>query len=153
MSPAQIAGLADNPCMRQSTKALEVPTRGRGLIDITREVERWVGECHVETGLLTIFIRHTSASLLIQENADPAVQRDLERFFARLVPDGDRLFEHTTEGPDDMPAHVRAALTQTHLSIPIAGGVLVLGTWQGIYLYEHRTDGQPRQIVLHLLGD
>ncbi len=153
MSPAQIAGLVDNPCMRQSTKALEVRTRGRGLIDITRDVERWVGECHVETGLLTIFIRHTSASLLIQENADPEVQRDLERFFARLVPEGDPLFRHTTEGPDDMPAHVRAALTQTHLSVPIAGGTLTLGTWQGIYVYEHRTAGHAREIVLHVLGE
>ena len=139
--------------MRQSIKTLQVRTRGRGLVEFTRDVERWVGESNVGTGLLTIFVRHTSASLLIQENADPEVRRDLERFFARVVPDGDRLFEHTAEGPDDMPAHVRAALTQTHLGIPIVDGALVLGTWQGIYLYEHRTHGHTREIVLHLVGE
>lgn len=139
--------------MRQSTKTLHVRTRGRGLVEITRDVEQWVGECSLGAGLLTIFIRHTSASLLIQENADPDVQRDLERFFARLVPEGDPLFRHTTEGPDDMPAHVRAALTQSHLSIPIADGTLVLGTWQGIYVYEHRTAGHTREIVLHVNGE
>jgi secondary thiamine-phosphate synthase enzyme len=103
--------------------------------------------------LLTLFLRHTSASLLIQENADPEVQRDLERFFARLVPDGDPLFEHTTEGPDDMPAHVRAALTQTHLAVPLMNSRLMLGTWQGIYVYEHRQAGHAREVVLHLLGE
>jgi secondary thiamine-phosphate synthase enzyme len=104
-------------------------------------------------GLLTVFVRHTSASLLIQENADPGVQRDLERFFSRLAPDGDRLFEHDTEGPDDMPAHVRSALTATQLSVPLLDGRLALGTWQGIYLYEHRLRGQRREVVLHLIGD
>ena len=113
MSPARIVGLTDNPIMRQATKTLDIRTRGRGLVEITCDVQRWIGECTLRTGLLTVFIRHTSASLLIQENADPAVQRDLERFFARLMPEGDPLFQHTTEGPDDMPAHVRAALTQT----------------------------------------
>jgi secondary thiamine-phosphate synthase enzyme len=106
----------------------------------------------MQTGLLTVFVRHTSASLVIQENADPAVQRDLERFFARLVRDGDPLFEHDQEGPDDMPAHVRAALTQTQLSIPLVDGRLALGTWQGIYLYEHRTHSHRREIALHLIG-
>jgi secondary thiamine-phosphate synthase enzyme len=110
-----------------------------------------VNSCNID-GLLTVFIRHTSASLLIQENADPEVTRDLERFFSRLVPDGDPLFEHRAEGPDDMPAHVRAALTQTHLSIPVIGGELMLGTWQGIYLVEHRTRAHRREVVLHLLG-
>jgi len=103
-------------------------------------------------GLLTLFVRHTSASLLIQQNADAEVQRDLERFFARLVPDGDPLFRHISEGADDMPAHVRAALTQTHLSIPFARSELTLGTWQGIYLYEHGHSSQPRSIMLHALG-
>jgi len=103
-------------------------------------------------GLLTVFVRHTSASVLIQENADPEVQRDLERFLARLVPDGDPLFQHTVEGRDDMPAHVRAALTQTHLAIPVESGALLLGTWQGIYLYEHRLRGHRREVALHLIG-
>ena len=104
-------------------------------------------------GLLTLFVRHTSASLLIQENADPEVRRDLERFLARLVPDGDPLFRHVEEGPDDMPAHVRAALTAVQLSVPVSGGRLALGTWQGIYLYEHRRRGHSREIALHLLGE
>ncbi len=103
-------------------------------------------------GLLTVFVQHTSASLLIQENADPTVQLDLERFFARLVKDGDPIFEHDAEGPDDMPAHVRAALTQTQLGIPVLAGAMTLGTWQGIYLYEHRLEPQRRSLVLHYLG-
>ena len=130
---------------------LTIQTRGRGFIDITRDVKKWISGRSID-GLLTVFIRHTSASLLIQENADPEVTRDLERFFARLVPDGDPLFEHRAEGADDMPAHVRAALTQTHLSIPVIGGELMLGTWQGIYLVEHRTRAHRREVVLHLLG-
>ena len=139
--------------MRQLNTTIRTPTRGRGLTDITDRVVAWVRESKLRDGLLTLFIRHTSASLLIQENADPDVQSDLERFFARLVPDGDPLFEHTTEGPDDMPAHVRAALTQTQLSVPLVDGRLMLGTWQGIYLYEHRLEGQAREVVLHLLGE
>jgi secondary thiamine-phosphate synthase enzyme len=103
--------------------------------------------------LLTVFIRHTSASLLIQENADPDVQADLERFLSRLVPDADPIFRHTAEGADDMPAHVRAALTQTHLAIPVQAGEPMLGTWQGLYLYEHRRQGHRRQVVLHLAGE
>jgi secondary thiamine-phosphate synthase enzyme len=139
--------------MRQAHTLLAVDTRGRGLTEITRRIADWVGASGMTDGLLTVFVRHTSASLLIQENADPDVQRDLERFFARLVPDGDRLFEHDAEGPDDMPAHVRSALTATQLSVPLADGALALGTWQGIYLYEHRTRGHRRQVVLHLIGD
>jgi len=139
--------------MRQATHVLHVATRGRGLTEITEKVSLWATARGIETGLLTLFIRHTSASLLVQENADPEVQRDLERFLVRLVPDGDPLFEHTMEGPDDMPAHVRAALTQTQLSVPIADARLALGTWQGIYVYEHRRRGAQREVVLHLVGE
>lgn len=139
--------------MRKVTATLTVATRGRELVDITEKVSRWSAAGGITTGLLTLFIRHTSASLLVQENADPAVQRDLERFLARLVPDGDPRFEHMMEGPDDMPAHVRAALTQTQLSIPLVGGRLALGTWQGIYLYEHRRRGAQREVALHLIGE
>lgn len=139
--------------MRQFSSVIRFQTRGRGLTELTDRVLAWVDQSKLHEGLLTIFVRHTSASLLIQENADPVVQSDLERFFARLVPDGDPLFEHTTEGPDDMPAHVRAALTQTQLCVPLVHGRLVLGTWQGIYLYEHRTRGHPRDVVLHLIGE
>ncbi len=139
--------------MKQAHTILTVPTPGRGLVDITRRVADWMRGCGVRSGLLTLFIRHTSASLLVQENADPQVRRDLERFLARLVPDGDPLFEHTSEGPDDMPAHVRAALTQTQLAVPIIDGALALGTWQGIYVYEHRRRGSTREVVLHLAGE
>lgn len=139
--------------MRQAHHVLQVATPGRGLTEITRRIAAWVQDTGLGNGLLTVFVRHTSASLLVQENADPEVQRDLERFFARLVPDGDRLFEHRAEGPDDMPAHVRSALTQTQLSMPLVDGRLALGTWQGIYLYEHRLRGQRREVVLHLIGD
>jgi secondary thiamine-phosphate synthase enzyme len=139
--------------LRQLNTVLRTQTRGRGLTDITDRISAWVSESKLRDGLLTLFIRHTSASLLIQENADPEVRSDLERFLARLVPDGDPLFEHTTEGPDDMPAHVRAALTQTQLSVPVMNGRLMLGTWQGIYLYEHRHGSHPRDVVLHLIGE
>jgi secondary thiamine-phosphate synthase enzyme len=138
--------------MRQEHTVLQIQTPGRGFVEITREVHAWVTRCAMDSALLTVFIRHTSASLLIQENADPAVTRDLERFFARLVPDGDALFEHRAEGEDDMPAHVRAALTQTHLSIPVIAGKPALGTWQGIYLVEHRTRAHAREVVLHMIG-
>jgi secondary thiamine-phosphate synthase enzyme len=139
--------------MRQAHTVLQIQTPGRGFVEITRDVQAWVARCAIGSGLLTIFIRHTSASLLIQENADPEVTRDLERFFTRLVPDGDPLFEHRAEGADDMPAHVRAALTQTHLSIPVIEGTLQLGTWQGIYLVEHRTRAHRREVVLHLIAE
>jgi len=139
--------------MRQAHTVLQIHTPGRGLIEITRRVTGWVDASGVRNGLLTVFVRHTSASLLIQENADPEVQRDLDRFFARLVRDGDPLFEHRAEGADDMPSHVRSALTQSQLSVPLIDGALALGTWQGIYLYEHRMRGHRRDVVLHLIGD
>jgi secondary thiamine-phosphate synthase enzyme len=139
--------------MQQRTTTLTLPTRGRGLVDITQDVRHWVDAQRLRTGLLTLWLQHTSASLLVQENADPEVQRDLERFLARLVPDGDPLFEHTAEGPDDMPAHVRTALTTVHLAVPLVDGALALGTWQGLYLWEHRRCGHRRRLVLHLLGE
>lgn len=139
--------------MQQKRDEIVIATRGRGLWDFTESVRRWVAASGIENGVLTLFIRHTSASLLVQENYDPEVQRDLERFFSKLVRDGDAMFEHTIEGPDDMPAHVRAALTQTSLSIPVASGALALGTWQGLYVYEHRTAGHRRHVLLHLIGE
>lgn len=138
--------------MRQSTARLPIRADGPGLRDFTPKVREFVAESGVETGLLTIFCRHTSASLLIQENAAPAARRDLERFFARLAPESDG-YEHDDEGPDDMPAHLRSALTQTHLSIPVTGGRLALGTWQGIFLFEHRRSPPEREILLHIVGD
>jgi secondary thiamine-phosphate synthase enzyme len=139
--------------LRQLATTLALETRGRGLLEITRPVTEWAGTSGFTTGLLTLFIRHTSASLVVQENADPDVRADLDRFFARLVPDGDALFQHRDEGPDDMPAHVRAALTATQLSIPLAEGRLVLGTWQGIYLWEHRLRAHRREVAMHLVGE
>lgn len=139
--------------MRQAHHTLTFTTRGKGLNEFTGDVREWVGSTGIRNGLLTLFVRHTSASLLIQENADSTVQEDLERFLSRLVPDGDPIYRHRMEGPDDMSAHVRTALTQVHLSIPVTDGVPMLGTWQGIYLFEHRTKTQRRQVVLHLLGD
>jgi secondary thiamine-phosphate synthase enzyme len=139
--------------LRQALHELTVPTRGRGLYEFTPDVQRWVAENKFKDGLLTLHLQHTSASLLIQENADPDVRRDLEAFFARLVPDGDPLFIHTTEGEDDMPAHVRAALTAVNLNIPVRGGELALGTWQGIYVWEHRHRAHTRRVVLHFVGE
>jgi secondary thiamine-phosphate synthase enzyme len=139
--------------LRQASTLLTVETRGRGLVEFTRAATSWVAQAGFETGLLTLFVRHTSASLLIQENADPDVRGDLDRFFARLVPDGDPLFRHRDEGPDDMPAHVRTALTAVSLTIPLAGGRLALGTWQGIYLWEHRHRPHRREVAAHLLGE
>lgn len=138
--------------LSQATTTLDFDTAGRGLLEITAAVAQWVERTGYQTGLLTLFIRHTSASLLVQENADPDVQADLDRFLARLVPDGDPLFRHRDEGPDDMPAHVRSALTAVQLSIPVANGRMALGTWQGIYLWEHRKRPHRRQVVLHLMG-
>lgn len=132
---------------------MTVSTRGRGFYEITDLVGAEVQKAKLHDGLATIHLRHTSASLLIQENADPEVRRDLERFFSRLAPDGDPLFRHTVEGDDDMPAHVRTALTAVNLSIPILHGELALGTWQGIYLWEHRQQRHERRIVLHLIGE
>lgn len=139
--------------MRQISRQLSVSTKGKGLYSISRQVAAWVAESGIRQGLLTVFMQHTSASLIIQENADPDVQSDLEKFFSRLVPEGDAIYDHTTEGPDDMPAHVRAALTQTSLSIPLVDGSLALGIWQGIYVFEHRASSQRRNVVLHLIGD
>ena len=127
-------------------------THGRKLYDITAEVSAWVKNNGLRTGLITLYIQHTSASLLINENYDQDVLVDMEAFFSRLVPDGDPLFIHTVEGPDDMPAHVRSALTQTHLSIPVLNGIVALGQWQGIFLYEHRHVQSQRRILLHLIG-
>jgi len=132
---------------------LEVATRGRGTYDVTRSVADSVRDSGIRTGLCHVFTRHTSASLILCENADPTVRRDLEAFLARLVPDGDRLFDHTDEGPDDMPAHIRAILTKMDLTIPIIAGRCALGTWQGIYLYEHRTGAHRRQITVTLQGE
>jgi secondary thiamine-phosphate synthase enzyme len=139
--------------LRQALHEIRIPTRGRGFYDFTAEVADWISQNGFRDGLVTLLLRHTSASLLIQENADPDVRRDLEAFFKRLVPDGDPLFVHTAEGDDDMPAHIRTALTAVNLSIPIRGGQLALGTWQGIYLWEHRTHGHARRIALHFIGE
>src|SRR6266536_4411413 len=139
--------------LHQSLHELVIRTRGRGFYEITAEVEALARQKSLQTGLVTLHVRHTSASLLIQENADPEVRRDLERFFARLAPDGDALFQHTAEGADDMPAHVRTALTAVNLSIPVSDGHLALGTWQGLYLWEHRTEAHSRRVVAHLLGE
>ena len=139
--------------LRQALHEIRIPTRGRGLYDFTAEVANWVAQNGLQNGLVTLHLRHTSASLLIQENADPDVRRDLENFFARLVPDGDPLFSHTAEGDDDMPAHVRTALTAVNLSIPVSQGQLALGTWQGIYLWEHRRAPNSRAVTVHFVGE
>jgi len=139
--------------MRQAFHEITIPTRGKGLYAFTPQVCDWVRTCGIRQGLLTLFIRHTSASLLIQENYDPTVQTDMERFLSRLVPEDDPIYEHMLEGADDMPAHVRAALTQTHLAIPVAGRESLLGTWQGIYVFEHRRASQTRRVVLHLMSE
>src|SRR5580704_11602346 len=135
--------------MRQALLTLHIRTSGKGLVEIGAEASRWLREQNVATGLLTIFCRHTSASLLIQENADPDVQADLEAFFRKLVPEGRGLYAHESEGPDDMPSHIRAALTTTQLSVPVLDGRLTLGTWQGIYLFEHRAAPRRRELMLH----
>jgi secondary thiamine-phosphate synthase enzyme len=137
--------------MEQKTCILTFPTQGKKLHNITNEVSSWVCEQNFKTGLLTLFIKHTSASLVIQENADPDVLVDLERFFSRIVPESES-YLHSAEGPDDMPSHIRSALTQTQLSIPLVEGKLALGTWQGIYLFEHRNIPFTRKLVLHLIG-
>jgi secondary thiamine-phosphate synthase enzyme len=139
--------------VKQFTHQLHVATHGKGLYDFTREIESWLRDKQTQTGLLTVFCQHTSASLVIQENADPDVVADLADFFTRLVPEDTRLYRHTAEGPDDMTSHIRSALTQTQLSIPIHKGELALGTWQGVYLFEHRVRPHRRSVVLHLLSD
>ena len=139
--------------MRQFTKRLEIRTEGKGLYEISDKVIAWVRETGLKIGLLTAFIQHTSASLTIQENADPDVIADLNDHFSRLAPEDNKLYRHTVEGSDDMPAHIRAALTDTQLSIPVLDGQPVLGTWQGIYVFEHRASAHRRKVVLHILGD
>ncbi len=128
-------------------------TSGKGFYDFTHNVSQWVRGLRIGSGLLTLFIQHTSASLLIQENADPDVVHDLENFFSRMAPEDNRLYKHTAEGPDDMPAHIRAAVTPTQLSIPIVNGRMALGTWQGLYVFEHRSHPHRRHVVLHAIGD
>ena len=139
--------------MRQAATILCFETRGQGFYPITPALERFVAEQRMKTGLLTIFCRHTSASLLIQENADPSVLRDLQRFLERLAPEDSALYEHDSEGLDDMPAHLRVALTQTQLALPVIGGALALGTWQGVFLIEHRRRPHRREAALHLIGE
>lgn len=139
--------------MRQLTHHISIQAKGRRIYDITPQVLDWANKSGMHIGMLTLYIQHTSASLMINENYDPEVLIDMERFFARLVPDGDPLFIHTAEGPDDMPAHVRTALTQTSLSIPLLDGKVALGTWQGIFLYEHRLASHTRKVLLHLIGE
>lgn len=138
--------------MRQTIHHLTVTTNGQDLIDITDPILRWVAAQHIATGLLTIWCLHTSASLLVQENADPDVRRDLVQFFRRIAPEH-AVYRHTAEGPDDMPAHIKAALTQTQLSIPVEHGRPVLGTWQSVYIFEHRSNTRRREVILHLLGE
>ncbi|MBO0734405.1 MAG: YjbQ family protein [Methylocapsa sp.] len=139
--------------MRQALHSLHIHTNGKGLVDIGGEISLWLQHQNISSGLLTIFCRHTSASLLIQENADPDVQKDLENFFEAIAPEDKRRYIHRVEGADDMPAHIRAALSQTQLAVPIASGRMVLGAWQGIYLFEHRRAPHRREVVLHLLGE
>lgn len=139
--------------IRQTADEIEIATKGRAFYELTESIRHFVRESKLQTGLATLHLQHTSASLLIQENADPEVRRDFERFFSRLVPDGDSIFRHTSEGKDDMPAHIRSALTTVNLSIPIVQGKLALGTWQGIFLWEHRNAPHTRRITLHLIGE
>lgn len=139
--------------MPQAMHVLHIRARQRGLTEFTAEVRQWVSRQPISSGLLTLFCRHTSASLLIQENAAPAVRRDLEKFFDALAPEGVGLYEHDDEGPDDMPAHLKTALTQVHLSVPVMNGELMLGAWQGLYLFEHRSHPPVREVVLHFAGE
>jgi len=140
------------PVLTHHARTVTVSTRGRGTFDLTAEVQAVVGESGVRAGTCNVFVHHTSASLIVCENADPDVRGDLERFLARLVPDGDPLFEHTAEGPDDMPSHVRSVLTATSLTLPVAGGRCDLGTWQGVYLWEHRRAAHRRRVTISVLG-
>jgi secondary thiamine-phosphate synthase enzyme len=139
--------------MKFAHTILTVATRGKGLYSLTRSVEQWIGKQAVEKGLLTVFVQHTSCSLVIQENADPDVTLDLRDFFERLVPESDNSYRHTAEGPDDMTSHIRSTLTHTSLSIPVVSGRMALGTWQGLYVFEHRTQSHQRHVVLQLMGE
>jgi len=149
---AIVAHPRDDPPVRQFAISIRVRTRGRGVYEITREIAGWVDAQGLHAGLLTLFCRHTSASLLIQENAAPAVRDDLEAFFEAIAPEDEGRYAHDDEGPDDMPAHIRSALTQVSLSIPVVGGRPALGTWQGVYLFEHRRAPHAREIAAHLIG-
>jgi secondary thiamine-phosphate synthase enzyme len=151
-APAVSARYTGAMSLRHHARTITVDSPGRGTVDITADVQRTVAEAEVESGVCTVFCHHTSASLIICENADPSVRSDLERFAERLVPDGDPIFEHTAEGPDDMPAHVRSILTQASLSVPVAGGRADLGTWQGVYLWEHRTSRHRRRVTISVVG-
>lgn len=139
--------------MKQAHHTLTIETQTQGLVEVTGDIAAWLAGQDIDDGLLTVFIRHTSASLVIQENADAAVQRDLETFFSKIAPEDASLYRHDSEGPDDMPAHIKAALTQTSLGIPVQDGRMLLGTWQGIYLFEHRRRPHSRRIALHFIGD
>lgn len=139
--------------MRQHQEILRLVPRGRGLHEITHEVASVVGRARMQTGLCTVFVRHTSASLVIQENADPTARRDLEQWFLRAVPDGDPANHHTAEGPDDMPAHIRSALTSVSEQVPVVYGRLGVGTWQGIFLFEHRLRAGGREVIVHVVGE
>ena len=139
--------------LRQSQHEIQIATGGRGFYEFTGDVSALLSSAKIQTGQVTLHVQHTSASLLIQENADPEVRRDFQKFFARLVPDGDPLFVHTVEGDDDMPAHIRTALTTVNLSVPVINGELTLGTWQGIYLWEHRQAPHSRKVSMHLIGE
>jgi secondary thiamine-phosphate synthase enzyme len=139
--------------MRQDHREIRIQTRGKGLYEFTGEIESWLRGAGVQRGLMTVFVRHTSASLVIQENADPDVVRDLNDFFGRIAPEDNRLYRHTAEGSDDMPAHIRSALTTVQLSIPVVDGRLALGTWQGVYLFEHRSRAHSRSVLVHIIGE
>ena len=138
--------------MKQFTHRVEVRTDGKGLYNVTQPIEGWVRQCGLQTGLLTVFLQHTSASLTVQENADPDVVLDLADFFHKLVPDNPRLYRHTIEGPDDMPAHLRAVFTQVEVTVPVRHARCALGTWQGIFLWEHRLEGQAREVLVTVWG-
>ena len=139
--------------MKNYQQVLNIETSGKGLLEITHEVDNAVRDSKITSGLCNLFVRHTSASLIIQENADPDVQRDLEYFLGKLVPETDLVYTHTSEGPDDMPSHIRSMLTNTSEQVPLSGGEMLLGTWQGIYLFEHRIESQVRKIIHHFIGD
>lgn len=139
--------------MRQRQHSITIHAQGRGFTNITREIQQWISEGNIKTGMLNLFVQHTSCSLIVQENADPDVLRDMEAFFSKLIPDGDPMFKHRAEGVDDMPAHIRMALTQVSLNIPVTDGRMALGIWQGIYLYEHRLHTMNRRVQLHLTGE
>ena len=139
--------------MRQRQHSITIHAQGRGFTNITGEIQQWISEGDIKTGMLNLFVQHTSCSLVVQENADPDVLRDMEAFFSKLIPDGDPMFKHRDEGVDDMPAHIRMALTQVSLNIPVTEGRMALGIWQGIYLYEHRLHTMNRRVQLHLTGE